>query len=218
MWILVLLRMIMWCKYMTCLRIFSVQSYCLNSLFYVNKCQCCNKCSLMMICDKFQINRTQYAGVITENDKLSSLWKINVAMLDDVTKLHPRIHGKIASKRSRIWDSQYVQKSAEHTQEKHPHNIYAPGPDVWPRDKVKQGRKSFWEAGYDIVYQDETWKTKITLQIICGFRMMGLIITVDNSLWWLFLGKHMIVTAYVTIIVAESARTSLTHSDFMLTL
>ena len=48
--------------------------------------------------------------------------------------------------------------------------------------------------------------------------MMGLIITVDNSLWWLFLGKHMIVTAYVTIIVAESARTSLTHSDFMLTL
>jgi hypothetical protein len=54
----------------------------------------------------------------------------------------------------------------------------APGPDVWPRDKVKQGRKSFREAEYDIVYQDETWKTKITLQIICGFRMMGLIITV----------------------------------------
>ena len=125
MWIVVLLRMIMWCKYMTCLRIFSVQSYCLNSFFYVNKCQCCNKCSLMMICDKFQINRTQYAGVISENEKCSSLWKINVAMLDDVTKLYPRIHGKIASKRSRIWDSQYVQKSAEHTLKKHPHNIHA---------------------------------------------------------------------------------------------
>ena len=126
MWILVLLRMII-CdvNIMTSLRIFSVQSYCLNSLFYVNKCQCCNKCSLMMICDKFQINRIQYAEVISENEKLSSLWKINVAMLDDVTKLYPRIHGKIASKRSRIWDSQYVQKSAEHTLEKPRHNIYA---------------------------------------------------------------------------------------------
>ena len=73
MWILVLLKMIMWCKYMTCLRIFSVQSYCLNSLFYVNKCQCCNKCSLMMICDKFKINRIQHAGVKSENEKCSSL-------------------------------------------------------------------------------------------------------------------------------------------------
>ena len=32
--------------------------------------------------------------------------------------------------------------------------------------------KSFREAGYDIVYMDETWLTKITAQIICGFRMM----------------------------------------------
>ena len=36
--------------------------------------------------------------------------------------------------------------------------------------KIKSSR----EAGYDIVYMDETWVTKITAQIICGFRMMGL--------------------------------------------
>ena len=34
--------------------------------------------------------------------------------------------------------------------------------------------KSFREAGYDIVYLDENGLTKITAQIICGFRMMGL--------------------------------------------
>ena len=41
----------------------------------------------MMICDKFQINRIQYAGVISENEKCSSLWKINAAMLDDVKEI-----------------------------------------------------------------------------------------------------------------------------------
>ena len=34
--------------------------------------------------------------------------------------------------------------------------------------------KYFMEAGYDIVYMHETWVNQITAQIICGFRMMGL--------------------------------------------